>query len=362
MGKRSFSLYIAGILLLFVLFACGFVTLWIGYDRSKEGKTDAEVNPWAEVYKDVPWEKVPWKDFPDDFPWEEVPWEEFPDDTKWEEIPWEEVPWEKLPDDFPTDKVDWEEIPWEEIPDDFPWEEVPWDDLPENFPWDKFPGAHEHVYGEWIAILPATCGTAGAEVRFCELCARAETEEVPPTGEHIFKNSVCAVCGIHKIVVESASYQKVYDGSPLRMEEVFVREGELLEGHRVVAEGYASLNEVGVTENRFVSLRIEDGEGRDVTHSYVLEAAFGTLEVTKREVTIETLSFEKPYDGEPLRHDEFTVVGLAEGHVAILTFGDGQTECGSSDNFATVKIVDEEGNDVSSDYAITLRFGRLTVR
>ena len=52
-----------------------------------------------------------------------------------------------------------------------------------------------HAYGEWTETKAATCGAAGEAVRVCANNAdHKETKAIAATGEHSYKNGVCA-CG-----------------------------------------------------------------------------------------------------------------------------------------------------------------------
>lgn len=71
---------------------------------------------------------------------------------------------------------------------------------------------HEHQWGEWRVVVPATCGRAGAQIRTCTTDEKhAEVKTIPSTGEHTWDNGVvtlrptatregertytCTVCG-----------------------------------------------------------------------------------------------------------------------------------------------------------------------
>ena len=76
-----------------------------------------------------------------------------------------------------------------------------------------------------------------------------------------------------------------------------------------------------------------------------------------------TESQSKTYDGEPLVNNKWKLESgeLKKGHVAVPTVYGSQTNAGSSDNGLSVKIIDENEADVTSDYRIEYRVGKLTV-
>lgn len=53
---------------------------------------------------------------------------------------------------------------------------------------------HEHSFGEWEVVTPATCTEAGEERRVCSGCDEAETRPVPALG-HDYVYGVCTRCG-----------------------------------------------------------------------------------------------------------------------------------------------------------------------
>lgn len=109
-----------------------------------------------------------------------------------------------------------------------------------------------------------------------------------------------------------------------------------------------------------------------MTDNYVINVVLGELEVRKRPLEIKPVGGEKRYDGSALENKDFTTSdggmtggGLMLGHnVSEIEFEGSQTEVGSSTvsiKEGSVKIVDEEGNDVTDLYDIVTKDGELTV-
>lgn len=90
----------------------------------------------------------------------------------------------------------------------------------------------------------------------------------------------------------------------------------------------------------------------------------GVIGMPKSVLKISSADATKMYDGTPLTANGYTLLDgeLEEGHyIEVITYGT-QTEVGSSDNFFTVMIRDENGKIVSGDYEIIKVCGTLTVR
>jgi transglutaminase-like putative cysteine protease/uncharacterized protein YnzC (UPF0291/DUF896 family) len=162
------------------------------------------------------------------------------------------------------------------------------------------------------------------------------------------------------ITTDSAS--KVYDGTPLTCQSFTY--GALLEGHKI--ESYtmsSSITNAGEVRNK-IKLKIVDSNGNDVTDYYKLNITYGKLEVTPRNITITSQSAEKAFDGTELVCDEFTYdeTSLASGHKVVVKITGKQTSMGQSTNtIESIKIYDEDGNDVTSNYKIDVIEGELRV-
>ena len=87
----------------------------------------------------------------------------------------------------------------------------------------------------------------------------------------------------------------------------------------------------------------------------------GVLRPQKTDLTIVTGSSEALYDGNPLSSHSWQISEgrLKSGHQIEATFIAQQTSVGECDNVATVKITDDVGADVTSDYRITYQYGTL---
>ena len=222
----------------------------------------------------------------------------------------------------------------------------------------------EHQFGEWEVIEESTCVEAGYRERVCEVCGHTEKEELPLTEHQFDEDGVCVVCGLkpQRITIESISASKVYDGTPLTATGLEIVEGSLLPGHRLSVVDSVAFTNVGIRDNT-LRVKILDENGNDVSKEYLIGYEYGTLEIVSKDLTIETGSATKPYDGTPLICHDYTQEGLLPGHtISIGYYAGKQTDPGRSDNAVeNVQIFDENGKDVTHNYSIELIFGTLRV-
>ena len=169
------------------------------------------------------------------------------------------------------------------------------------------------------------------------------------------------------ITVAAGSAQKIYDGTPLVSDKVYVTSYLVLAaGHRITARTEGSRTDAGIGANKIVggTLKITDGEGADKTFCYVIEAeAEGSLIVTPRPVQITAASAEKVYDGSPLTADGY---GITEGAMAsgqslvVRVFGE-RTDAGESPNEIAECRAFEGSREVTFNYEFSLLSGTLRV-
>ena len=164
-----------------------------------------------------------------------------------------------------------------------------------------------------------------------------------------------------RIIITANDATKPYDGTPLT-EAGSTVEG-LPEGFTAVVENEGSATHVAdsrLGNNIVKSVMIVDADKNDVTESFDdVETVDGTLIITPREVTIETGSARRVYNGTPLTNADYTATGFLDfdlEEMIIRTTGS-QTEVGSSSN--TYEI--EWGPVDKEDYEITDVLGTLTV-
>ena len=182
----------------------------------------------------------------------------------------------------------------------------------------------------------------------------------------IIKEGTLEVTGVKviEISIKATSAKKVYDGTELTANSYDVVSGALESGDTLEVEYSGSITNAGTVANKIVKVTAKDANGKDVTAKYKISTQDGTLEITKAPLTVTAKSAEKVYDGKALTANTCEVKGsLAKGHKISATVTGSQTQIGSSKNKASnVKIVDANGNDVTSNYEITYVEGTLTVK
>lgn len=180
-----------------------------------------------------------------------------------------------------------------------------------------------------------------------------------------------------KITPLPTETEKVYDGTPL---ECFDYEDSsdyldasknegLLEGHVLGSLYFESLTNVGeiyISLDEYRTVTILDGE-ENVSDNYEIIVEGGLkFKVNKRNITIESTTAEKEYDGRPLTAPECYLSSgstLVDGHYIVLSASGSQTEEGESLNTITdiAQILDDYGNDYAENYEITYAPGTLKV-
>lgn len=161
------------------------------------------------------------------------------------------------------------------------------------------------------------------------------------------------------------SAEKVYDGIPLTAGGYEHTGGELLLGHRMVCYTTGKQTDVGKSNNT-LSVTILDEDGAIVTEvGYKIVTDHGILSVTPRQITFESDSREKDYDGTPL---VYYSMHIKEGSLAIgdivssIDYTGSQTEVGESPNtFKVEQISGSNGASKYQNYEISYVYGTLRV-
>ncbi len=126
----------------------------------------------------------------------------------------------------------------------------------------------------------------------------------------------------------------------------------------------ASIVDVGEMPATFEVI-VTDADGNDVTDEYRIIPTYATLKVTPRAIEITVKDAKKVYDGKPLTPTAYSYSGnaLVSGHrISSISYIGSQTEVGSTEAIVDkVTIVDLNGIDVTSNYAISYIPGELKV-
>ncbi|MGN0819170.1 MAG: hypothetical protein ACI4M6_02065, partial [Christensenellaceae bacterium] len=153
-----------------------------------------------------------------------------------------------------------------------------------------------------------------------------------------------------------------YDGFEHFVESYAIDQGyRLVEGHEIRLSDITTKSEVGEYEST-ATVRIFFGE-EDVTENYNVICNPGLLIISKLEITVETATDTKVYDGLPLINLNVEVVKgyLLSSHRITATASEGYIDCGAYENVLDIVILDGSDNDVTSYYEITYVYGYLTI-
>ncbi len=192
---------------------------------------------------------------------------------------------------------------------------------------------------------------------------------VDTTDNYIFEMTFGILAILKKpLFVSTKGATKVYDGIPLTCGEIEV-EGLALLSHTTTFER-GELPEqtvVGTRENRFdFSVKVFE-DGVDVSENYDVDyenATFGTLEITARPATITSESSDSViYDGLGHVFDKVES-DVVSGHVVKATFAEYiyagiEYENAPDEGWS---ILDESGEDVTGNYAVTWQNGKIILQ
>lgn len=180
-------------------------------------------------------------------------------------------------------------------------------------------GSEQHQVEEWIVDKEATCIETGLQHGECIVCGESIEKEIP-LAEHQF--------GEWEVIEESTCVEAGYRE---RVCEVC---------------GHTEKEDLPLTEHQF------DEDGVCVVCG-----------LKPQRITIESPSASKVYDGTPLTATGLEIVegSLLPGHRLSVVDSVAFTNVGIRDNTLRVKILDENGNDVSKEYLIGYEYGTLEI-
>ena len=166
---------------------------------------------------------------------------------------------------------------------------------------------------------------------------------------------------MQKEVDLSISAVKTYDGEPLyaNNENVFTTD-DLVKGDHIEVVGSNKLTNVG-TINANANLKAVSDTFGDVTSLYKFDVKSSSLTVNKRSVSLKINDYEKEYDGKATNIDasycKITEGALVEGHNLEITFNQ-YIDAGEYEITPySIKVIDEEGVDVTQNYNFNITSG-----
>ena len=161
------------------------------------------------------------------------------------------------------------------------------------------------------------------------------------------------------LTITADSDSKVYDGTALTKNSY--THTSLADGDEFVSVTVnGSQTSANSSDNVPSGAVIRNGSDIDVTGSYNITYLNGTLEVTKRPVTLTSATDSKEFDGNPLTNNTVTVSGdgWATGEGATFNVTGTITKVGTDNNTFTYALND---GILASNYTITPVNGKLTI-
>ena len=132
----------------------------------------------------------------------------------------------------------------------------------------------------------------------------------------------------------------------------------------IITTGTNSDTFVGTYDNSIITYHIYENSV-DVTSNYIVTTSTGTLEITKRDVTIKPIDYTKVYDGALLNINTPEIIKgsiVETQNIYIWTTGSNSANVGIYDNVIySYQILDEYLIDTTTNYNITLEFGKLEI-
>ncbi|MCR5633633.1 MAG: hypothetical protein K6F60_09085, partial [Eubacterium sp.] len=177
------------------------------------------------------------------------------------------------------------------------------------------------------------------------------------------------------LVITAGSGTREYDGTDYKITDF--EADRLVVGHKVDSTSLiwsytkkdstdpADLTTIGTITNTVSGARIVDNSGKYVTEQYDITYASGESTITqKTDVTINTASSRKTYDGQVLSTDDYTLSGSLATGDRISTFASGTSpkNAGEYDNKPdTIVVVNGNGDDVTKNYKFGFDYGKIII-
>ncbi len=155
-----------------------------------------------------------------------------------------------------------------------------------------------------------------------------------------------------QLYITTSSRSKEYDGIVLGSEE-YELIGSILDSHYMTVNFFNTLTNVGMIANR-VLVKITDIYDTDVTFDYDIYIEEGTLEITRRSITLYSSDLTKEYNGIPLEATRPTIISgslvvgdtIEYSDVNVVSFTDEL----DSNKPNTINVYNSLGEDVSDNY------------
>lgn len=192
-------------------------------------------------------------------------------------------------------------------------------------------------------------------ISFSEDTKNVGTVIVTITGINNYTGTVTRTYQITKapLYISTASVSREYTGEELT---AGIKEINGLKNDETLSiSTNGSITNFGKVDNTYT---IDWDSSSAKQSNYTITDKLGSLEVTKKSVTITSGSASRVYNKEPLTNSEVTAVGFVDGEGATYDVTGSQLNIGSSDNVFTYTLND---NTKAENYDIKVEYGKLEV-
>ncbi len=169
------------------------------------------------------------------------------------------------------------------------------------------------------------------------------------------------------LTISTGSSSKQYDGSPLTNNQFNILSGSLVEGDSISLASSSSITNAGSISNEH-TYQIKSADDLDMTEHYDISLQKGTLNITKRNLTISSPNKEFTYDGldKKFSLDDVYISdgdGLVSGEEIVYEYKDSNefVNAGQYSNSFKAKIYNGDV-DVSNNYSIEYDFGSTVIK
>jgi len=170
------------------------------------------------------------------------------------------------------------------------------------------------------------------------------------------------------LVINTQSISKVYDGTPLVFDSYAIDENTPLAQNQTIEYAQkAQRIDFGQTEiQKDTVYFIYDQNNKEVQSNYDISfAGDGRIDIYKRDVSIESATASREYDGTPFTAHTYSITSgsIVEGEKIDANYFGSVTEVRENEvnNFFTVKILKADNTDSSDNYNISIVYGKLSV-
>ena len=141
---------------------------------------------------------------------------------------------------------------------------------------------------------------------------------------------------------------------------------DILAGESIVCESF-TFDDVTATKTNITpdqgSIKIITEDGKDVTDCYTVIAVARSVDILARPISITVEDYTAIYNGKECSFDIYEISdgSLKSGDILSASFSDKLIEAGSVENAPSFKVLNNDGNDVTHLYAMSIRNGHITV-